>query len=176
MPKAVTSAAMIAIAERRALALDARKQGFNFVQIAEYLRTQPGVSPAYNVGQAYKDVIHELRRIVAEASETASDVLRLQLERYDTLLSAWWPKAVDEDRLDPVAFDKVLVIMAKIEALVGLNRPQQVQVTGPSDGPVKVRFDVSQLPIELLRAIAYEREGGSDTGGLSVPSGAGETG
>ncbi len=176
MPKAVTSAAMIAIAERRALALDARKQGFNFAQIAEYLRTQPGVSPAYNVGQAYKDVIHELRRIVAEASETANDVLRLQLERYDTLLSAWWPKAVDEDRLDPVAFDKVMVLMTKVETLVGLNRPQQVQVTGPGDGPLEVRFDVSQLPIEVLRAIAHEREPEEDTGALSVPSGTGETG
>jgi hypothetical protein len=75
----------ISIAERRLMALELRKQGGTYRSIAEQLRNTEGVSDKYNGKQAYVDVKTVLNEIATQMSETAKDVLTLELERLDDL-------------------------------------------------------------------------------------------
>jgi hypothetical protein len=125
-----TSAAVIAIAERRLMALELRKQGGSYRQIAEQLRQVEGISDRYNHTQAHDDVAACLTETREKTAETAEDVRQLEYARLDELLSAWWPLAVE--KTDYLAFDRVLRIME-----------QRAKITPGLLAPVKVDQNVS---------------------------------
>lgn len=86
------TAKKIKLAERRQMATDLRKTGLSFRQIAAVMRESLGIR--YNESMAYRDVTHTLNAILQKSSETAEELLTLELTRLDDLFAAWWPQAV----------------------------------------------------------------------------------
>jgi len=87
-----TSRKKIKLAERRKTAMDLRKAGYTFRQIAALISETYDIR--YSASMAYRDVTHELDRVMAKSSETAEQVLALELTRLDEMLVAWYPGAV----------------------------------------------------------------------------------
>lgn len=92
-----SSAARVAIAERRAQALELRKAGATIPQIAAKL----GVAKS----TAHDDV---MKSIAALTREPAKAVLALELERLDAMLMGLWNSARGGDVF---SIDRVLKIM-----------------------------------------------------------------
>jgi hypothetical protein len=151
MTEAATSARRIAVKERRALALDLRKQGGTYRKIADILRKQPGVSPKYDFSQAYEDVKAELDRLNAENAESAEELRRLQAEQLTELYSKYYAAAA---KGDIGALDRILSIMDRLAKLYGLytntvNVAGEVKQSGTLThaGSVDVQHIVPQVRI-----------------------------
>lgn len=117
MTEAASSPRRILAAERRALALELRKQGGTYRRIAEKLRGVEGVSPKYDHSQAYEDVANELKRLNRDNAEAADELRRLQHEQLTELYAKYYPQAA---KGDVGALDRILGIMDKIARLYGL--------------------------------------------------------
>ncbi len=133
----------VAIAERRIIALALRKQGGSYRQIAEQMRRMEGISPKYSEAQAHNDVRGALRELITRMDEAAEEVRRLELERLDELLSAYWHRA----KTDPQAAQLVLSIMGKLEVLRGLPTDKRhVELSGKDGGALvwKVVYDTTE--------------------------------
>lgn len=98
----------IGLAERRAKALELRKAGASYEQIADKL----GYS---NRGNAYRDVDREIKAITAEP---AKQVLTLELERLDAMLMGLWSGARSGNQ---GAVDRVVRIMDRRARYLGLD-------------------------------------------------------
>ena len=144
---------------RRYETLELFKGGKTEVAIAEKL----GVSK----GLVHKDLKRVLGDLAKLASRTADSVRAVQMERYMTLLSRWWPQAINGDA---EATRMVLSIMARIDIINGIipdkpmidMRTQTIQVDGDGLGLM-----------ELARVIA-NGSGEFSTNGFS-PSNTGES-
>lgn len=90
-------------------ALDYRLQGFTYRQISEAMHIS--VSTAHDY---INDALKEIPRDKAEA------VLAQQLERYDMILQAFFPSALQGDN---VAASTVMNAMRSIERLTGVDSP-----------------------------------------------------
>jgi len=134
MAKQAASAQRIAIAERRRMALDLRRQGGSYRRIAETLRKVPGVSERYCFSQAQRDVTDELGRLNEGNRETASLLKRLELERLDELWQTFWPEAIAGNLR---MFDRIMRIMERRARLEGLDAPTAVRHSGDPERPVK---------------------------------------
>ena len=116
---------------RRYETLELFKGGKTEVAIAEKL----GVSK----GLVHKDLKRVLGDLAKLSSRTADSVRAVQMERYMTLLSRWWPQAINGDA---EATRMVLSIMARIDIINGIipDRPmidmrtQTIQVDGDGLG------------------------------------------
>ena len=97
-------------AEKQRQALELRKAGATFEQIARQL----GYA---NAGGAYKIVQAALRDTV---QQPADEVRQLELERLDAMLRALWPAAIQGKWL---AVDRCLLIMDRRARLLGLDAP-----------------------------------------------------
>jgi hypothetical protein len=106
-----TSPRAIRIAERRAQALELRTHGHSFRQIGREL----GISTA----QAAVDVERALAEITREP---AKELIKLELQRCDELMSAHYANACDGD---VTATNTVLRVMAHRAMLMGWSRDQQ---------------------------------------------------
>jgi hypothetical protein len=142
----------IAIAERRKMALDLRKQGGSYRQIADSLRDVEGIPAKYSHVQAQRDVTDELRRYNEANRETAGIVKRLELERLDELWQAFWPAAVAGD---PIMLDRVLRIMERRARLEGLDAPVVQEHRGNEEHPIAARV----FTIKIDRRASDEDEG-----------------
>lgn len=111
----MTSPKMIAAAERARLALEARKSGATYDQIAKQL----GYRGPDGAHRAVKRALIRLRQ------EPADDVRALEIARLDRLLMGQWRAAIGtaETPGDPAAVDRVLKIMARRAAYLGLDAP-----------------------------------------------------
>jgi hypothetical protein len=108
----------LSAAERQRNALELRKAGIGYQQIADALGYR-GVSGAYYAVQS------ALKRTMREPSKA---VRALEQARLDKILSAVWPAAISGDLN---AIDRVLKIMARRAALLGLNSPRKIAPTNP---------------------------------------------
>jgi hypothetical protein len=106
-----TSPKSIRAAQRRAEALNLRKQGYSYREIGEHL----GVSTA----QAARDIETALAEITLGP---ARDLLKLELQRCDDLMAAHYARACDGD---VTATNTVLRVMAHRAMLMGWSRDQQ---------------------------------------------------
>lgn len=106
-------------------ALTMRKTGHSYREIADTLNT--------SVSTAHKYVQDALAAITKDSAE---EVLKLQMERYNSLLAAHYTNALQGDTQ---ATDRALAIMARIERLHGVNGP------GAQDGTEKVKSLLEQL-------------------------------
>ena len=109
-----TKAARINAETRRYQMLELTKAGATERQIAEAL----GVSK----GLVHRDVKAVLQELAKTYSRTADNVRALQMDRYMTLLSKWWPQALTGDE---AATKMVLQIMHRISEINGVipNEP-----------------------------------------------------
>jgi hypothetical protein len=157
MAHSKASSVRITAAQRRGKALDLRKQGQTYAQIAAAL----GVSES----RAHQVVTEELRRLHAERSEAAGEVLRLELERLDVLQASVWPKAKAGE---PTAVERVLNIMARRAKLLGLDAPTKVAATDPAGNKAATfRVAAAELDDDTLATIAS----GGSPGAAGPPAG-----
>jgi hypothetical protein len=104
-------------AERRYRALELRKAGMGYAEIAKQL----GLS---SPGNAYRIVKNALK---ATYREPADDVRKLELERLDRLTMALWKRAQNGEA---EAIDRVLKLMDRRAKLLGLDAPEKTEHTG----------------------------------------------
>jgi hypothetical protein len=103
-------------AARQTRALQLRAEGVEYREIARQLGY---ASPS----GAYMSVQRALQKTVQEPADA---VRHLELGRLDQLLSALWDKAIAGDVR---AVDRVLAIMARRSALLGLDQPRRIDLT-----------------------------------------------
>ncbi|TCO47314.1 hypothetical protein [Actinocrispum wychmicini] len=120
-----------AAAERRGRALELRKAGASYEQIAQ----QCGYS---HRATAHRAVTQALASV---ADELAADVRTLELSRLDSMLMGLWRAARDGDAS---AVDRVLKIMERRAKILGLDTPadQTDRVVSPL-GQVRQRGHAS---------------------------------
>ena len=124
-PKRAATAARCLV--RRGMALELRKKGTSFRQIAALLRGQPGVPPGYCEANAYRDVQAELEAIAANNTEAAEAVRNMEIIRLDRLLSAL-DAGIESG--DPNAINTAIRIGESRRKLMGLDAPSKSEVTG----------------------------------------------
>ena len=111
MSESKTSPRTIDAALRQAKALELRKAGATYDQIADQLDYSSRAS-------AYKAVAKALQAIEEQVAEDAIELCRLEVERLDRLLVALWPKA-SAGHLG--AIDRVIRISERRSRLLGLD-------------------------------------------------------
>lgn len=105
--------------ERQREALELRKTGMSFQLIADKL----GYATAQGAYAAVKVALQKTLR------EPAEELRTMELERLDALLTATWLAA---ERGVPQAVDRVLKIMERRAAYLGLDAPKKIAPTDPS--------------------------------------------
>ncbi len=126
----------IAIAERRHMALDMRRQGGSYRQIAESLREVEGIPPKYSHVQAQRDVTEMLRQINEANREAVAILKRLELERLDELWYVYWKPAIGGDI---AAAHYLLRLMERRARLEGLDAPLTMKHSGDPEHPLVAR-------------------------------------
>jgi len=111
---------MLIAAERERDALELRKTGMTYEQIAKKLEMS-------STG-AYKCVSRALERLEAETGEKANEVRKLELERLDVMLAGVWKKA---QAGNVYAVDRVLRIQERRSKYLGLDAQEESQVLAP---------------------------------------------
>jgi hypothetical protein len=106
--------------ERALKALELRKKGVRYEQIAQQL----GYT---NRGNAHKAVMKELNLLAKECLEEASKVRDLELQRLDDLFLAAWKAIADGSES---AIDRALRVSESRRKLMGLDAAQKVDVNG----------------------------------------------
>ena len=106
--------------ERALKALELRKKGVRYEQIAQQL----GYS---NRGSAHKAVMKELELLAKVCREEAAQVRDLELQRLDDLFLAAWKAIADGSES---AIDRALRVSESRRKLMGLDAAQKVDVNG----------------------------------------------
>tara|TARA_R100000808_G_scaffold1997_1_gene8470 strand:+ start:9504 stop:9959 length:456 start_codon:yes stop_codon:yes gene_type:complete len=132
---------------RRYKALDMKMAGGTERSIAKAL----GVS---NV-QIHKDIRKVLGELADSFSPQADELRTLTMARYERLLLAHWPNALNGD---PKATELCLSIINGQRAISGLDAP--TQITGADGGPVRISID------ELAK-IAHDNGYNTELGGAN---------
>lgn len=119
--------------ERAAQALELRKQGWQFPEIAEAL----GVSTPC----AFKYVNQYLEQLRKQAKSSAEELRDLELHRMDDMQNALWEKVLKGDR---DSIQSVIKISERRSKLLGLDKPLKVAETTP-DGDEKQQQPVQNV-------------------------------
>lgn len=122
-----SEARQINIEERRQQALDFRKAGYSYRDIGARLEVSHE--------QARRDVEAALAALVADTKDSAEQLRQLELERLDMLTKALEPMAAVGN---PGAVNSFLRVMERRAKLLGLDKPQAVDVTTGGDKLVLV--------------------------------------
>lgn len=130
-------------ADKQRRALELRKAGATYSQIAQVL----GYTER---GGAYKAVMQALRDTV---QEPADEVRHLETERLDALLRAMWPQAMEGKGW---AVDRCLAVMDRRARLLGLDAPTRTAITVVTEDVIEA--EIRRLEAEL--GIKNAREGG----------------
>jgi hypothetical protein len=136
----VTSKRRLAAAERQRQALELKKAGADYRTIAER------VGYAGPAG-AYKAVTTALKALVQEPAE---ELRTMEVARLDQMLLGLWPKAIKGDTW---AVDRVLKIMERRAALLGLDAPVKRELSGSVELRTyaeRVAGDLGLEPAEVL--------------------------
>lgn len=112
--------------DRRVRALELRKQGLSYREIAQ----KTGYASAASARRA---VLSLLRRVLREPAEAVRD---LELARLDKLLQSLWPRAVFDGDLGAV--DRILAIMRRRAELLGLDAPRKTELSATLTGTLIV--------------------------------------
>jgi hypothetical protein len=144
------SAQKMAIAQRRALAVELRKQGGSYRAIAQQLSALDGVSDDDDHTQAYKDVMAELKRIREQSAEDAASVRELELQRLDELFVGMFARAKQGDY---AAFDRVLTLMNQRAKYLPVFPVVEQKIEINQD--VTTHGDLTTDPAAIYRALAF---------------------
>ena len=118
-----TTLKRIESAKRVEQIMNLRRQGWSLEKIGEELRSERnprgiGKSRVHAIITEYLD---------KTVRETTEQVRQLELDRLDELQAAWYEKAKAGD---PVAVDKVAMLLSHRARLLGLNAPVRVERSG----------------------------------------------
>lgn len=134
--------------ERRKKALNLRKAGFTYPQIAQILGLK-------DEGAAFRVVRTSLREIAKEASK---DIVELETQRLDAMLSGIYDAATSGDLR---AIDRAIRISERRSALLGLDAPKKTEATlGAGDAPLPI----VQVMLSDGRTETVESEKASEPG------------
>ncbi|MBT9516521.1 MAG: hypothetical protein IV112_07500 [Methyloversatilis discipulorum] len=122
--KCPTGAEAVTTAQSEQLALDLRRTGASYRDIAKTLNM--------SLGNAHKLVKRGLTRNLAKCSELADEIRTLELDRLDAMQTYLWGKA---KRGNATAVDRILKIMERRARLLGLDRPERLALGGDADAP-----------------------------------------
>ncbi len=113
--------------ERIALVWAGRLRGRSYEEIFLELNNKfPGKLPLdYSVKSVQKDVNAALERLRPAYLETASDMVKIEALRFDTMLDAIWDKAISGDTR---AIDTALAISRERRKLLGLDESEELQI------------------------------------------------
>lgn len=104
------------LAERRKRALDLRLTGATLAEIAE--------TNECSIATVHQDI----RKCLSDIPKSSADELRKQeVARLDKLQQACWQDAIHGDL---AAIDRALKVIDRRAKMLGLDAPQQVEVTG----------------------------------------------
>jgi len=166
--------------ERQIAALNYRKRGLSYRQIAANMAKNPQVDePKYSEAQAYRDVMHALEFLNKQRAEEAELYRRLELERLDTLWVEYFKRA---SKGDVLSVNVCMTILDKRIRLLGLAAPVRQEISAPGGGPVQVRHlaaagmsdEELRERVEELAAFAVGTGRGADGAGrVQTPVGGG---
>lgn len=113
--------------ERIALVWAGRLRGRSYEEIFLELNNKfAGKLPLdYSVKSVQKDVNAALERLKPAYLETASDMVKIEALRFDTMLDAIWDKAIEGDTR---AIDTALAISRERRKLLGLDESEKLQI------------------------------------------------
>lgn len=122
--KSKTGAAAVTTAQSEEQALDLRRTGASYREIAKVLNM--------SLGNAHRLVKRALNRNLAKCEEIAVEIRTLELDRLDALQTYLWGKA---KRGNATAIDRILKIMERRARLLGLDKPERVALGGDPEAP-----------------------------------------
>lgn len=122
------------IAERKLQALEFRKAGASYSQIASRL----GISPT----QAHRDVTSTLKELAKQREEQAEQLRELEAMRYDALQVSIWGRAIKGDL---PAITTVLNIMRQRAQLFGLNEATKHELS--------ILIDIAPTVLRLVEVL-----------------------
>ncbi len=120
--------------ERRQRALEMRRTGASFLQIAKKLEYR-------NPAEAARDVT---KLLTATVRETSEEVRAVELARLDGLMVTLWPSA---RRGDLQAVDRVLKIMERRAKLLGLDAAQKHEIVTQD----AIEMEIKRLEAEMAK-------------------------
>jgi hypothetical protein len=127
----------LAVADRRRRALELRQDGIGYAAIATRLGYR---TPS----AAWKAVRAGLRETLREPAEA---VRRIELDRLDQITSVLWPAATAEPP-NFKALDRLLKVMQRRAALLGLDALKKLDHTSSGGGPFFKVYGFDPLPPE----------------------------
>ena len=136
MPRAKkTAPGKIRAHEKASRALELRLAGKSFDAIAAEL----GYA---NRSGAFHAVDGLLKARIAEATENADELRKLDLERLDAMALALWPKA---SKGDGPSIDRLLRIQERRAKLLGLDAPAKQELTGKDGDAIRIEAKESLM-------------------------------
>lgn len=107
----------IAMLERQLLALELRKQGLTYRQIATRLECDHTT--------IYNDIHRELKRLADESKDSTSELRQLKLEQIDLAIKGLMPFVMAGSPAHTMAFTKCIAEQAKLQ---GLYEPEKQEL------------------------------------------------
>lgn len=114
---------------KRGMALERRREGASYRDIAIEL----GVS----ISTAHEWVHAALADVTALNQDKATELRELEAERLDHILQKLWPRV---NRGNLSAIDRALRVILQRAKLLGLEAPQQHQISGAGGGALKIEW------------------------------------
>lgn len=118
----------IAVEDWRLVALDLRREGKNYRQIAQEMGAKGGPS---SHSRAHELVIEALADLREKCREAAADIRDLEIQRCDAMIEALWPK-INRPRV----VDSILRIMDRKARFLGLDAPKRIEASGAGGAPL----------------------------------------
>lgn len=118
---------------RRKLVLELRKEGHLYREIAQRVKEQfaPDEIPkGYDASYVGQDLRRALKNVEGDLETEAQDMLRMELRRLNKLQRSMWHKAMNGDES---AVDRVLKVMERRANYLGLDEPDELDVTTGTD-------------------------------------------
>lgn len=144
MGQHATSESAIAVEEWRLRALDKRKAGKNFRQIAKELGEEGGPT---SLSRAYELVVEALNEIREQCKESAADIRDIEVQRCDAMIEDLFrrltstgagenAKRVPSNRTAARLVDSILRIQDRKARYLALDAPKRVEATGAGGAPL----------------------------------------
>lgn len=165
-------------AERRAFVVQCRRMGATYADIAVAVGEKFGerTPKGYCDRHAHQDLTRELARTRKEMAQPIEDVREIELQRLDEMHSRLYPVALGTEAVPPDVFatDRVLKIMDRRAALIGLNTPQKLVVEDALTDEERARRIAAILDNARHRRDATASDAPGEGGGGLPPTGTNE--
>lgn len=145
MSESTTSSGRLRAAQRRIQALELRKAGADYRSIGKAL----GISAQ----AAWRHVSIALAQMRDVTAEQAAELRHVEFLRLEEATKAVYVRVRNGD---VAAIDRFVRLSERRSALMGLDSPKGVQLTGADGGPIRMAalaedWDLSRLTVEQLK-------------------------